>query len=155
MIMSWQNTDEARKLRRQAAILRRDRVTREALQRGIADAERLAREAAVLDIADTETEREGGDEPEVPSTSGAADTGYVVASDASSGRNSPAPLEDPVVVVQHRAHRQAHAWGSMGTDLMVRLIGQAGASRPGNEGTARWPSLHSACRRMRAPYSLG
>ena len=106
LIMDWQNTEEARRLRRRAAILRR---------------ERLAREAAERDIAEVETEPEGGDEPEGTSTSGAADGGYVVASDASSGRSSPAPLVEPVVIVQQRAHRQAHAWATMGTDLMVRL----------------------------------
>ena len=82
---------------------------------------RLAREAAEKAIAEADTEPEGGDEPEGTLTGQARDGGYVAASDTSSGRGSPAPLLDPVVVVQHRAHRHAHAWAAMGADLMVRL----------------------------------
>ena len=125
LIKMWQGTEEARKMRKQAAGARKRRLTRTALEKGIAVAQRLAREAANQDFADQDTESEGGDRAAVQSTSGAAAPRYEVASDTSSGRASPAPLDkpstDPVAVVQHQAPCQAHAWSSMGTDLMVRL----------------------------------
>ena len=153
LIKMWQDTGEARRLRKQAAILKKEWVTRAALQRGIAEAERLAREAANADFADADTESEGGDGPEVLSTSGATDPVYVVASDASSGRTSPAPLNDPVAVLQHRAPHQAHAWSSMGTDLMVRLEQvalQMRGRRDGRPSTAPVDAceLHMAWDRM-------
>ena len=125
LIKTWQGTDEARKMRRQAGDARKRRLTRQALERGIVIAQRLAREQANEDFADLDTESEGGDGAAVQSTSGAVAPRYEAASDTSSGRASPVPPDqpstDPVVVVQHQAPCQARAWSSMGADLMVRL----------------------------------
>ena len=157
LIKMWQGTGEARRMRKQAATIRWGRLTWAALEKGIAEAERLVWEAADRDFADIDTESEGGDGAEVPSTSGAAVPVYEVASDTSNGRASPAalndPSTDPVAVVQHRAPHQAHAWSSMGTDLMVRLEQvalQMREQRDGRPSTAPVDAceLHIALDRM-------
>ena len=135
LIKMWRGTEEARRMRREASEARKRMRTRAALARGIALAERLGREQADEDFAAQSTESEGGGEAAamqstsgaaVQSTSGAGAPMYEADSDASSGRASPVPSDQPstpptVAVVQHQAPCQARAWSSMGADLMVRL----------------------------------
>ena len=118
IVEAWSYGSAEEELRRQTALWRGRRLRAEA------EARRVAGEV-VANISDAETESVGDgarSEPEGAVVDRDQASDQEVASDGgSSGRGSPAQLGDPAVVVQYRAHRHAHAWGTMGLDLMERL----------------------------------
>ena len=118
IVEAWSYGSAEEELQRQTALWRGRRLRAEA------EARRVAGEVVDnLSDADTESFGDGArSEPEGAVVDRDQASDQEVASDGgSSGRGSPAQLGDPAVVVQYRAHRHAHAWGTMGVDLMERL----------------------------------